>query len=114
MLASSTACLPCDRSPQRGCFRRTHGNAGSSWLEARPLWVSETADGRMDKAAVSFLFTTTAATETSSHIKDKFTLLYPNLSGEPPLDLASLQPSVHFVLGCGEESTFHEIGKHYR
>lgn len=69
----------------------------------------------MDKAAVSFLFTTTEATETSSHIKViKVTLLYPNLSGEPPLDLASLQPSVHFVLGCGEESTFHEIGKRYR
>lgn len=47
-------------------------------------------------------------------LKIKVTLLYPNLSGEPALDLASLQPSVHFVLGCGEESTFHERGKRYR
>lgn len=36
--------------------------------------------------------------------------LYPDLSGEPAFDLTALQPSVHFVLGCGGEKR-HSIRK---
>lgn len=96
--AWSRAYLLCGRSRGRACSRRTRGNAGSSWPGVRPPWVSGTAGGRINRSVSA-----------SHQPQTAWASINPDLSGEPPFDLESLQPSVHFVLGCRRKNKRHSM-----